>query len=360
DGDLDLFWGDFFEQGILLISNSGGCPHYSLRDQPRRFPIDDPVLTTGYNAPAPGDIDGDGDLDLLLGVIGGAFSASRSSVENLYLLEQVEPGRFRVATSRLVKTIDVGSESNPVLADIDGDGDLDLLVGSKIDPADNQTSFINWFENTGSGGRPQFTERGDLGVRGDFHLAPAVADLDGDGQPEIITGGWQDQVHWWRNTGTRERPEWRRADSALVTITRGSNTTPAMADLDGDGLPDLVVGEASGVINLYRNTGTRSAPAFTLVSDEFQRIDVGRRSAPHLADLDGDGRLDLLIGAEDGTVRLWRNVTTAPGEFAFEPVSGWELGSDPLATPTTGDLDGDGRLEVMVGTASGGIRYFRR
>src|SRR5690606_5035947 len=111
DGDLDLFWGDFFEQGILLIANNGGCPHYSLREQPRQFPVGDPVLTTGYNAPAPGDIDGDGDLDLLLGVIGGAFTPSRSSVENLYLLEQFEPGQFRVATSRLVPTIDVGSES---------------------------------------------------------------------------------------------------------------------------------------------------------------------------------------------------------------------------------------------------------
>lgn len=359
DGDLDLFWGDFFEQGILVIPNEGGCPHYSLRGTPTRFPMTDPLLTTGYNAPAPGDVDGDGDLDLVLGVIGGAFSPARSGVDNLYLVEQHAPGQFRVVTSRVIPTIDVGSEAIPVLTDLDGDGDLDLLVGNKIDPADNRTSIISRFENTGTRTAPAFQERGPLDVRGEFHLAPAVADLDGDGLDDLVTGSWRDKLQWWRNTGTRGAPAWTMVDSALVTITRGSNSAPALADLDGDGDLDMVVGEASGQLNLYRNGGTRTVPRFDLVSDTLQGIDVGRRSTPLLADMDRDGKPDLVLGSEDGTLQLWRNVSSG-AEIRFARVDGFEVRSDGYAAPAAGDLDGDGDLDLIVGTMSGGLRYLER
>ena len=356
DGDLDLFWGDFFEQGLLLIRNDGGCPHFSLRGTPERFPAGDPILTTGYNAPAPGDVDGDGDMDLILGVIGGAFNPARSASENLYLLEQ-GPDGFRVVTSRLVAMIDVGSESVPALADLDGDGDLDLLVGNKVASDGSGGSQVTRFENTGTPTSPAFAERSPVPLADEYHLAPTVADLDGDGLPDLVVGTWRDVVQWWRNTGTRTAPEWTLADSALVTITRGSNTVPALADLDGDGDLDLLVGESSGQLNLYRNAGTRTAPRFELVSDTFGGIDPGRRSAPALADLDGDGKPDLLLGAEEGFLELWRNVT-AGGEIRFVRDERFPWRGDGNVTPTLGDLDDDGDLDLITGSASGGLRYF--
>ena len=91
------------------------------------------------------------------------------------------------------------------------------------------------------------------------------------------SGSWP-----WSLQAARSAPAWTLADSALVTVTRGSNTTPSFGDLDGDGLVDLVIGKASAAINLYKNVGTKTSPKFTLVSDHFQDIKVGRRSAPVL------------------------------------------------------------------------------
>jgi hypothetical protein len=358
DGDQDLLWGDYFEQGLLLIENtSAGCITPSMRTTPRRFPDSTSLLTSGYNAPTVGDVDGDGLPDLVMGVIGGAYTPRRTAVENLHLVRQAAPGRFEHVTRRLIRTADVGNEAMPHLADLDGDGDLDLLVGNKIEQDNDTTASVTWFENTGTRTAPALRERGKLPMRGEFHFAPVVADLDGDGLPDLMLGTWRDRVEWWRNAGTARAPRYELADSVLVTLTRGSNTAPAFADLDGDGDLDLIVGEASGQLNHYRNDGTARAPRFALVTDTLQGIDVGRRSTPVLADVDGDGLVDLLLGAEDGGVRLWRRLPGSALRFAED--SAFAVPTGLYSAPTLGDLDGDGRADLMVGVVSGGLVWFK-
>ena len=110
DGDMDLLWGDFFEAGLLLIENRGSCEDPDFTAEPIPFPVNEPVQTSGYNAPSFGDVDGDGDLDLLVGVLGGAFNANATTADNLLFLEQDEEGRFQLRTRRYLTQIDVGSE----------------------------------------------------------------------------------------------------------------------------------------------------------------------------------------------------------------------------------------------------------
>ena len=369
DGDEDLFWGDFFEPGILLIENVGSCAAPNLRGEPIPFPPGDPVLTSGYNVPTVGDIDGDGDLDMLLGVLGGAYNPNRTAADNLYLLENVGASgaaasasragaggtaapRYVVRTRRFLYGIDLGAETVVEAGDIDGDGDLDLLVAAKLDPATPNTSRVVVFENTGTATRPAFRLADTLAFAGSYHYAPALADLDGDGDLDLLLGTWNQGVLIAWNEGDRHDPRWVLADSPLVRLTRGSHTVPAVADIDGDGDLDLVVGEAVGTLNLYRNVGTPTSPKFELVSDEYGGFDVGRRSAPAFADLDGDGRPDLVVGHEDGGPVCFRN----PGG-EFEPMQCPLPTLLPMSTPRLVDLDGDGDLDILSGTLHGGITY---
>ena len=353
DGDLDLFWGDFFEPGLLLIPNDGTCAQPEFRGQPVQFPVGRPLLTSGYNAPAFGDLSGDGRADLVVGVLGGAYNPLRTSAENLHYLTRGAGEEWEVRSRRLLPMLDFGSETIPALADMDGDGDLDLLLSNKLDPSDLQRSFVYRLENVGSADRPAFRVRAplDLGTR--FHAAPAFGDLDADGRLDLIIGQWGPRLAWYRGTVGGYEP----VDTALVTITRGSNTVPTLGDLDGDGDLDLIVGESSGWLNYYRNDGGPSRPVFTLVSDEFEGIQIGRRSAPLLADLDGDGDLDLLVGSESSGLALFRNVgtPTAP-RLVRDPAFG--ITAPVLAAPSAGDLDGDGYLDLIVGGAGGGAMYF--
>lgn len=357
DGDQDLFWGDFFEPGILLLENSGTCQSPSYRGTPRPFPLDEPLLTSGYNAPTVGDVDGDGLPDLIVGVLGGAFNPNTTSVDNLHYLRQREEGGFERVTSRLISMIDVGSESAPVLVDLDGDGDLDLVVGNKIDQDDSQNGSLTIFLNEGSATAPRFEESAHLELGGGYHPVPAFGDLTGDGAMDIMLGTWSDEVRYLSG-GDSDPVEFELVDSAFVTIPRGRNTTPTLGDLDGDGDLDLLVGEASGTVNYYENVGTRSRPEFELVAEDFADIDVGRRSAPRLHDLDGNGRLDLLVGSEDDGVHVYRNVGTST-EPDFVRDDSLPIPTHGLAVPALGDVTGDGADDLILGGIGGGLLFYR-
>jgi len=362
DGDIDMFWGDFFEAGLLFIENAGSCEAPNLRVEPRPFPLDDPIQTSGYNAPTFGDIDGDGDLDLLMGVLGGAYNANTTTADNLLLFKQGTDGQFTLETSRFLSQIDVGSESIPALVDLDGDGDLDMLISNKIDPTDLSDSYVFLFRNEGTATAPAFRRVGEFELDGAYHNAPAFGDLDGDGDLDMLLGTWRDEIRFLRNTGSATDAQFTLIDSAFVVLTRGSNAAPTLGDLDGDGDLDLFVGESSGALNYYENIGSPQTPAFELVSDEYGEFDVGRRSFPKLVDIDGDSDLDLVVGTEADGIVFFRNVGDANNPEFVEETAPFPGAEDlpVFVTPELADLDGDGDLDLVTGSAGGGVYYFER
>jgi hypothetical protein len=118
------------------------------------------------------------------------------------------------------------------------------------------------------------------------------------------------------------------------------------------------VGESSGTLNYYRNDGGPQAPDFQLVSDEFQDIDIGRRSVPTIVDLDGDGDLDLAVGSEVSGLRLFLNEGT-PTEPVFVETVPFGPRVPTFTTPVFVDLDGDGDRDLVMGGGGGGLTVYR-
>jgi len=358
DGDLDLFWGDFFEAGLLLVRNLGSCASPSLRSEPVNWPLNDPVETSGYNAPVLLDVDADDDLDMVFGVLGGAFNANSTTRDNFYLMRQDADGNFEAETTRYLYDLDVGSESIIKLWDMDNDGDLDMIVGNKIEPTNQKTSLMFVFENTGTATAPAFEYKETLDLISTYHQNPAIADIDADGDLDFLIGKWNKEIAFWRNDGSAADYAFTEVADVYRALTRGQNAAPALVDLDNDGDYDLVAGEASGSLNYWVNNGTPQEPAFELVSDTWLDIDIGRRSFPTFADMDGDGDQDMIVGSELDGLFLWENVGT-PEAFQFEERGTLDIDTQAIASPEFADIDGDGDLDLFIGGISGGIMFFR-
>jgi hypothetical protein len=254
--------------------------------------------------------------------------------------------------------VDVGAYSSPAFADLDGDGDLDAFVGKR----DGQIVF---FRNTGSATGPAFgsSSLGPFGLSdvGDY-ATPTFADLDADGLLDALVGTQAGSSVYFHNTGAAGSPLFAPPSNNPFGLGNVNlDASPTFADLDGDGDLDVLVGDRLGQTTFFRNTGSPTSPAFSSPSsDPFGLSDVGFNAQPALADLDGDGDLDAFVGNAEGNTAYFENTGTAVSPLfavsSLDPFGladvGWE------AAPTFADLDGDGDLDAFIGNYFGETIYF--
>ncbi len=361
DGDLDVVVGQV--TGVLrYFENTGSSAHPVFVERSGTaspFLGIDPVYR---GEPHLVDLDGDGDLDAVVGELPG-------TVRYLENVGSSTAPAFSERTGILnpLAGFDVGYESSPHLVDLDGDGDLDAVVGELNGP-------LNLFENTGTSSAPAFVERTGsanpfFGLGIGSRTTPELADLDGDGDFDAVPGEGRGSLKFLENTGTSSAP-------AFVQRTGTANpfggfglgfiySHPDLVDLDGDGDLDAVVGDFLGALHFFADTGTPSVPSFverTGTANPLSGVFAGGRSAPDLVDLDGDGDLDVVVGVYLGTLHFFENLGTSTSPAFVErtgtanPFNGVDVGN--LSHPELADLDGDGDLDAVVGGSSEQVHYF--
>ncbi len=355
DGDEDIFWGDFFEPGLLLIENRGSNRNPNFRTEPRPFPPNDPAQTSGYNAPTLVDWGNDGDADLFLGVLGGAYNANLTTAANFYFYEQ-DQGNFTQVTRQFLSMIDVGEESIATAGDYDGDGDLDLFVSNKIDANNLKSSAIYQFENRGTPKEPEFYNIGTMNLPNGFHYAPEFVDLNDDGTDDLLIGNWKGEVTYLINTGC----EFGIVNEVLVELPRGSYATPRVVDIDADGDFDIVLGSSGGNLYLFENIGSKSNPIFKLDPTAFDGIKSRHRSAPAFSDVDNDGDYDLMIGSKIEGILYFENIGSAENHEFIASELPFTVATSPMSNPFAIDLNNDSVDEFLIGSRSGGLLYYHR
>ena len=261
-----------------------------------------------------------------------------------------------VSTNSPFDDIDVGSYSRPAFADLDGDGDLDLVFGEN-------DGGIYYFECVGTATLPKY-EAVDSpfdGINLGRISKPALADVDNDGDFDLVVGSFDGGLDFYENiaqsVGLSTYKAFTGSASPVDGIDVGSESHPAIADVDGDGDLDIVLGAGDSQLHFFQNNGSAASPTYKLVNGSaspFDGIDMNNEyhaSAPTLGDLDGDGDLDLVVGGEY-EVRYYENIGSA-----ISPTYLLRTGSDSPTInvgywankPVLVDLDSDGDLDLIVG-----------
>lgn len=264
--------------------------------------------------------------------------------------------------------IDVGDNSVPALADLEGDGDLDLFVSSNSYPA-----TITLFENTGRPGEPSFS----LATEDYLGLAPLLlrnlkiqfVDLNKDGKQDLVFSAIPFNgnspgvyvIYNESNAGLTFNSD--QIQSVSFTISGSENIW--FDDVNADGEPDVVKGRNNGSVEYWQNTGNLN---FTLAESEFLGLGPNVFSvnpAFTTGDLDFDGETDLVVASNAGLLifRDYRDFETSTSQQAlvYNPVLD-DYVSQNLGGriwPVAGNLFSEGRPSLLVGTTLGGVRFLR-
>jgi Secretion system C-terminal sorting domain/FG-GAP-like repeat len=351
--------------GFLQNMGSVSVPQMTTVDF--NFPDASNPVTLNYPALFNLDVNFDGMEDLLAtNSIFDTYTANNYRKNNWYYKKTGAGYKLETQAFLQEEMIDVGYAASPALADINNDGDEDLFIGSG-----NQGggAKLIYYENDGDALNPHLIIKDNdylqLSVSGFDRISPQFLDLNRNNQPDLIlmqiVDGRQEAVVYWHTNN----PLIPYATSNTLKLA-----LPQMAAFDSpffyfsNSRLALLIGRATGKLSQYINQGSLENPQWELVTDTFLGIadDFRARNINiTIADMDGDGKEDLLRYDDSGVLRIYADYRGAATEITQlmqdqQTLAGYNSGFGIGSKVSTTHLTGSKLTSIVLGLKSGGVQ----
>jgi hypothetical protein len=377
DGDRDLFFSEETCSNIYFMKNLGNADS-AYMDGFTYYPPSAPIVNFQiFPATYYEDVNFDGIPDLIV----GSNIYDRSSISDnfqqsawLYLNQgTVTLPNFAFIKNNFLQDqmIEVGDNSAPAFVDADGDGDLDMFIGSYT--SQDTVSHLFYYENTGSASSPEFTYVTDdyntISSLGFYNLKPQFADIDGNGTQDLVFTATSMQ------TGTTSlyfipnkdpgHLDFSGATPVNTSFVINPDENVLLVDVNQDGLYDILLGTATGALQYWINHGPRGVLDYTLQNPSFLGLGVTTaRQNPVITtgDLNADGKTDLVLGDQLGAITIYSDFRAENPATSVQNII-WDEASQSYISknlggrvwPTVVNVFATNRPAMLIGNFLGGM-----
>ncbi len=393
DGLIDMILGDVDYFNLIKLTNGGTADSAHIISQDTLFPSNTtPVNFNSFPVASYLDVNNDGKKDLLVSPFTSVYALAENTRSIWYYKNN---GTATVPEFDYVKPdfwqgemLEVGTGAYPVLYDYNNDGLQDIIIGNYgyLDSSYYEFGYLKAIfrsqiavlENTGTTTNPSFhlvnNDYAGLSALKLIGLLPTFGDLDDDGDMDMISGVSDGTLLYFENiAGAGNIPVYNTPVFNYQSIDIGTYSAPQLFDINSDSLLDLAIGNKTGLISYYQNTGSSTNPLFTKITDSLGKVNVTDPnisvhgySAPCF--FKDSNKTKLFTGSEKGNIFYYKDIeSNLAGKFtAYDSLliytdkdsANRYINDGMRSGVAVYDLNNDGYKDIITGNFAGGLCFY--